>query len=113
MTGTNADDFCIKSFSLFVVFIAILAIIPIFFVVVVVLTLDIHLVFVVTTLPIFTFDVCGTECHIPVPLVQVERVKVIERIFPTRRLPGASVTVSTGPVSNKLVSLIEYHNAYR
>jgi hypothetical protein len=112
MTGTNADDFCIKSFSLFVVFIAILAIIPIFFVVLL-LTLDVHLVFVVTTLPIFTFDVGGTECHIPVPLVQVERVKVIERIFPTRRLPGASVTVSTGPVSNKLVSLIQYHHAYR
>lgn len=112
MTGTNADNFRIKSFSLFVVFIAILAIIPIFFVVLL-LTLDVHLVFVVTTLPIFTFDVGGTECHIPVPLVQVERVKVIERIFPARRLPGASVTVSTGPVSNKLVSLIQYHHAYR
>ena len=112
MTSTNVDDFCIKSFSLFVVFIAILAIIPIFFVVLL-LTLDVHLVFVVTTLPIFTFDVGGTECHIPVPLVQVERVKVIERIFPARRLPGTSVTVSTGPVSNKLVSLIQYHHAYR
>lgn len=109
----NVDDLCRKSFSLFVVFIAILAIIPIFFMVLL-LTLDVHLVFVVTTLPIFTFDVGGTECHIPVPLVQVKRVKVIERIFPTRRLPGASVTVSiAGPVSNKLVSVIQYHHAYR
>lgn len=77
-------SYAIPSHSLivFVILIAILAVVVVL--IVVTIAFDIHVVFVIAALPIFTFNVGRTEGNISVPFVEVERVEIVKRVLPTR-----------------------------
>jgi hypothetical protein len=59
-----------------------------------VITLDLHVVLIVTSLPILAFNISRTQGDVAISLVQIERVKVVKCIFTSVRFPRSAITAT-------------------